>query len=194
MHTHPIASFDGQRRPGPSERQAAPAGLAHAASPIHTTCAHRAAAKPVATRTHRSMRGFTLIELLVTVSVAGLLSSVALPGFEAQLQRARRSSVLVSMMQIQTAQERFRSNANSYGSLGEIGVPGISPAGHYTLKATAATADGYDVLATAIGAQARDTACRFMRLSALGGNLMHASGPDTTAANPAAVNRKCWML
>ena len=194
MHADPMASFDNHPLSGPCECQPR---RAHAAQPTSTNrerSSVRVGARPGAARTRGSMRGFTVIELLVAASVAGVLSSVALPGFENQLQRARRSTVLVAMMQIQLAQERFRSNGISYGSLGEIGVPGVSPAGHYTLQTTAATAEGYEVLATAVGAQARDTACRFMRLSALGGNLVHASGPDSTTANPAAANRKCWML
>ncbi len=193
MHAHPIAWFDNHQlcrcNWQPPRAHAAQANLTSGAR-----SALRAAARPSAARTHGSLRGFTLIELLVAVSVAGVLSSVALPGFENQLQRARRSSVLVAMMQIQLAQERFRSNGTRYGSLGEIGVPAVAPAGHYNLQASASTAEGYDVLATAVGAQARDTACRFMRLSALGGNLVHGSGPDSTTANPAAANRKCWML
>jgi hypothetical protein len=58
----------------------------------------------------------------------------------------------------------------------------------------AANADGYDVLATATGTQARDTACRYMKFSTLGSNLAYASGPDASTANPAPANRKCWSL
>ena len=158
------------------------------ASPLATPAVmrHRAAV--------RSSRGFTLIELMIAVSVAGILSSIALPSFESQLLRSRRADVLVSMMQIQAAQERFRSNATNYGSLAEIGVPSVSPARYYNLQASAVGADSYDALATATGLQARDTACRYMKLSMAGSNLVYASGPDTSTANPADVNRSCWSL
>ncbi|MGK2898289.1 MAG: type IV pilin protein [Burkholderiaceae bacterium] len=142
----------------------------------------------------RVQRGFTLIELMVTVSIAGVLSSVALPSFEGQLQKARRTDVLLATVQAQAAQERYRSNATSYGSLAEIGVPARSAAGHYTLQVTAHGADGYELLATATGPQARDAACRHMKLTATGLNLVHASGPDAAVANPADVNRRCWAL
>ena len=142
----------------------------------------------------QAQRGFTLIELMITVSIAGILSSVALPSFESQLQKARRSDVLLAAMQVQAAQERFRSNAASYGSLVEIGVPATTTAHHYTLQITAYTADGYELLAAATGAQARDANCRHMRLTATGMNLSYGSGPDTALANPADANRKCWNL
>ncbi len=141
-----------------------------------------------------AQRGFTLIELMITVSIAGILSSVALPSFENQLQKARRSDVLLAAMQVQAAQERFRSNAASYGGLAEIGVPATTTARHYTLQIAAYSAEGYELLAAAAGAQARDAACRHMKLTATGMNLSYASGPDATLANPVDANRKCRNL
>jgi type IV pilus assembly protein PilE len=141
-----------------------------------------------------AQRGFTLIELMATVSIAGVLSSVALPSFEGQLQRVRRTDALLATTLVQAAQERFRSNAASYGSLVEIGMPATSTAHHYTLQIVSYGAEGYELLATATGAQTRDAACRHMKLTATGMNLSHASGPDAAVANPADANRKCWNL
>ncbi len=139
-------------------------------------------------------RGFTLIELMIGVAVTGILSTVALPSFEGQLQRARRTDALVAAMAVQAAQERFRSITLAYGSLAEIGVPAISTAKHYTLQITASDATGFELLATATGLQARDLACRHMKLTSSGMNLVYASGADATVANPAAANRTCWAL
>ena len=197
MHPTSFAPRQDQRLTGPDEWRATAPGCAQAPSIIRTPCAPHPAAELVAARQCKAAKGcsgFTLIELMVGVALVGVLSSLALPTFEGPLQRARRADVLVSMMQIQAAQERFRGNATSYGSLAEIGIAGTSPGGHYTLRADAASADGYDVDATATGAQARDTACRHMKLSAVGMNLVYASGSDASVANPAAANRKCWNL
>lgn len=142
----------------------------------------------------RAARGFTLIELLVAVAIAGVLSCVALPSFEAQLQKGRRADVLVSMMLVQAAQERHRSNGSSYGSLAAVGIATRSSAGHYTLALPAVGDDGYELLAVATGTQARDAACSHMKLTVNGANLVYASGSNAAAANPAQANRACWNL
>ena len=144
------------------------------------------------THTRRPARGFTMVEILVTLSMAGVLSSVALPTFQGHLQKARRADLLVSMMQVQLAQSRWRANGTHYGTLAQIGVSSVSMAGHYALALSTDTDDHYEVLASANGAQAADRACRHMLLRVIGANVVQASGPDATVANPAAVNRKCW--
>lgn len=145
---------------------------------------------PLARR--RRARGFTLIETMVAVGVAGVLSSVAYPSLEGHVLRARRTDALVTLMAAQLAQERYRADHHRYGGLAETGLRSTSAAGYYALQVTANSADGYDLLASASGAQARDNACRHLRLSSLGAGLVYASGPDATTGNTAAVNRKCW--
>ncbi|HEX2541966.1 MAG TPA: type IV pilin protein [Caldimonas sp.] len=138
------------------------------------------------------LRGFTLIESLVAIAVAAILSSVAYPSLEAHLLRARRTDALVALMNAQLAQERYRSNHNSYGTLAETGLRNTSASGYYSVQVTANGADGFEVLASATARQARDAACRHLRLVSLGANVTYASGPDTGTSNPAGVNRKCW--
>ena len=192
-----------QRQIGTDARQAAASGSArstHAASIIPASCSSRPALAtaandaPTQARRRRVCGGFTLIEMLAVVTMTGALTSVALPSFEGQLQRVRRADVLVSMMQVQAAQERWRSNGARYGSLADIGTPARSAAGHYQLQLVSADEDGYDVLATASGAQARDAGCRNMAVRVSGANLAYASGPDARVANPADLNAKCWNL
>jgi len=137
-------------------------------------------------------RGFTLIESLVAVAIAGVLSSIAYPSVEAQVLRARRSDALVALMQAQLAEERHRANNAGYGSLADLGLRDTSPASHYRLQAAVNATGGYDLLASAAGAQARDLKCRYLRLSLVDGNLVYASGADATTANGAAANRACW--
>ena len=138
--------------------------------------------------------GFTLIDTLAAVVVAAVLSGIAMPSFESQVRKARRADVLAAVVQIQGAQERLRSRGTRYGDLAELGAAAVSQAGHYALQITAFSADGYELLATARGAQARDAECRFMAARALGMNLVYASGSDVSVANADLVNRRCWSL
>lgn len=143
----------------------------------------------------RRQSGFTFVELLVTLSVASVLSGIAWPSFQGALQTSRRADALVALTHAQAAQERWRFNQRSYGSLAEIGIAGVTPGGgHYTLAVVEAEADRYVLQAQARGAQAGDRACRVLRLAVEGARVLRASGPDERAGNDAAANRRCWSL
>lgn len=143
----------------------------------------------------RRTAGFTLIEMLIAVSVASVLSSIAFPSFQGTLHKARRTDAYVALMQAQAAQERWRANRRDYASdLAAMGAPVRSSAGHYTLEVTSADADSYAIVAIASGSQARDAACRHLRVTMNGATTIHTSGPDALVANPAAANRRCWAM
>ena len=144
------------------------------------------------TTAHPRRRGFTLIEVMVATAITGVLSSIAYPSFMGTVHKVRRADAQVALLQLQAAQERWRANHNVYGSLAEIRQPATSPAGHYTLQLRAQSSSGYEVLATAGGAQAGDRACRVLLLSVSGLNASYASGADETLANDAATTRRCW--
>jgi type IV pilus assembly protein PilE len=152
----------------------------------HTTDATHA-------RSRRS-RGFTLIEMLVATAVTGVLSSVAYPSYTSTVHKVRRSDALVAMLQVQAAQERWRSNNATYGNLAEIRQPAVSASGHYTLVVQALGDNRYELVATARGAQSSDAACRTLKLSVVGLNTVQASGPDANVGNGSDANRQCWGL
>lgn len=145
-------------------------------------------------RSRRRSAGFTLLEVMIATSVSGVLASIAYPSVSGVLLKARRSEALVAMMQIQQAEERWRSNSSRYGSLAEIGHAATAPGGHYNLAVTDPAADGYAVVAQATGAQAGDRACRYMKLTVDGAFLTYSSGETAATGNTAAANRQCWSL
>jgi len=144
-----------------------------------------------APRTRRSA-GFTLIETMIAVGIAGVVSGIAYPSLEAQVLRARRTDALVALLQAQLAQERFRANNASYGSLAEVGVRPTSPSGHYQVAVVSSDAAGFELLASAVASQARDTRCRHLRLAFADATLTYASGSDANTTNGTAANRACW--
>lgn len=143
-------------------------------------------------------RGMTLIELGITLVVVALLASLAVPGWQHQVHRTRRSDAISTLAQLQMAQERWRSQRPVYASgLGRdaLDLPTVSPAGHYDVG-TSVLPDtahrDYRVTAIARGAQADDLACRWLVLDAKAGQLLHRSGPDAQLANSESQNRLCW--
>lgn len=144
--------------------------------------------------TPRRSAGFTLVELMVATSVSGILASVAYPSFSGALQKMRRTDALVAIMQLQHAEERWRSGSSRYGTLAELAVPGRSPGGHYIISVGTPQPHGYIAVAQATGAQSADRACRFLKVSVDAGSVAYSSGETDAAANPAQVNRQCWNL
>lgn len=146
----------------------------------------------VAGRRAQRVAGFSLIELLVTGVVLAVLASLAYPALGAQIAKTRRSDARVAIAAAQLAQERWRAQQARYGTALEIGLAPTSELAHYRLEVASPGPRGYTLLATALGAQARDAECRHLRLTVEGATLRHASGPDASVVNAAAANRRCW--
>jgi type IV pilus assembly protein PilE len=141
----------------------------------------------------RLRRGFTLIEVMIVVVIIALLATVALPAYLDQVRKSRRADAIARISQFQQAQERWRSNNATYGSLSDLGVATTTADGHYSLSMTASpTATTYRILATATGAQASDANCKFLALSMSGGNTTLLSGPNSSVGNTGAANNRCW--
>lgn len=142
----------------------------------------------------RHAAGFTLIELMCAVGIAGVLSSVAYPSFRGVVQKTRRTDALVAIMQLQLAQERYRADHTTYGSLQQVGVDASSPSHHYLLNVSDSVDTGYVAVASAAGSQQADSQCRVMRLRVDGANTIQSSGADALTDNPPTANKRCWSL
>ncbi len=147
---------------------------------------------PRTARRRAHTAGFSLPELAFSLTIVGILSSIAYPAFSSTLASVRRSDALVALMNLQTQQERYRANHEAYGDLAQLGVASVSPSGHYEITLEAASSTGYSVRATATGAQRNHSACRHLRLTVEGLNLTYASGETDATANAGALNRRCW--
>lgn len=133
-------------------------------------------------------RGFTLIELMIVVAIIAILAAIAMPSYSRYVMRSRRASGHDILMQIATAEERYYTNRNKYGSLSDIGFSTTQAqtgeGGYYVVSvAVAADNNSFTLTATAQNAQAGD-ACGNLTLTNTGAK-------DWTGAKPPK-NGKCW--
>ncbi len=112
-------------------------------------------------------RGFTLIEIMVTVAIVAILASVAIPTYQDQLRKARRSDGQSLLLDIAQQQERFLTANSTYTqSMNDLGYTGSSGSqnsneGNYSASISfpngCVIANCYRLLATPIkSAQAED--------------------------------------
>jgi len=117
-------------------------------------------------------QGVTLIELLIVIVIVGILGSIAMSSYRNYVMRANRTEARMTLLAIQTAQEKWFVQNSQYAldiatlvaappaGLGILlDAAGVTPGGYYTISFTAATPTAYTVQAAATGSQVDDTAC-----------------------------------
>ncbi|MDO9139673.1 MAG: type IV pilin protein [Methylobacter sp.] len=119
--------------------------------------------------------GFTLIELMITVAIIGILSTIAYPAYTDYVIRAKRSDGKAALLQVQLAQEKWRANNTTYGTLANIGVAATSPDGHYTVAVSGNTATAYTATATPASPFV-DAKCGALGINQAGDKTVSGSG------------------
>ena len=89
----------------------------------------------------RPSRGFTLIEVLIALVIVGILATVALPAYQASVQKGRRSDAMSLLLDAANRQEQHMLDRSTYTTdmlaLGYSADPAVSEEGHYTVDAQA---------------------------------------------------------
>ncbi|TRX02946.1 type IV pilin protein [Candidatus Methylobacter oryzae] len=98
--------------------------------------------------TFKRSSGFTLIELMITVAIIGILAGIAYPSYTSYVTQAKRGDGKAGLLKLQQAQEKYRANNTTYGTLAQLGAANSSPDGQYTLAVTTNTATSYTLTAT----------------------------------------------
>src|ERR1700693_6176203 len=107
--------------------------------------------------------GFTLVELMVTVAIATLLLVVAVPSYQAQVQKSRRTEARTALLDLAGREERCFSSNNAYTNVpANLGYLSFAPvgSGYYNVAIVVVAANpanvpptqaGYTITATPIG-------------------------------------------
>ena len=131
-----------------------------------------------------SIAGFTLIELLVTIAIVAILSTLAYPGDQSFITKARRGEATRELQAFAAGMERYYANNDaSYKDATATRITGSSHTehGYYSLAVTLSNSDqSYTLIATATGAQANDSKCPSFTLTSIG-----KKGPTATVD-------QCW--
>ena len=150
-------------------------------------------------RASARMAGFTLVELMVTIVIGTILMSIAIPSYQAQIRKSRRTEARNALLDLAGREERYFSTANLYSStpsdLGYTGFGAANPigSGYYYLTVTPTAAQptaappvlaGYTITATATGTQLKDTACKTFTVNNL--------GQQTATDSSGAAATTCW--
>jgi type IV pilus assembly protein PilE len=145
----------------------------------------------------RTDRGFTLIELMVVCVIATVLIAIAVPSYNAQIRKSRRTEAKSATLDLAGREERYYSTQSAYtavaANLGYAALPSPIGSGYYTIDVTVpragapANAASFVVTATPVvgRGQELDSACASFTTDELGRqSAVSASGADAAAA--------CW--
>lgn len=133
-------------------------------------------------------RGFTLIELMITCGVLAIIVAVAVPTYQRQVHKARRTDARNALLDLAGREERWLSVANSYTQVpANVGYGGVFPQnlidGYYQVNVqvpdpNAATPanPSFIITATAINDQLGDTDCKTFTVNQLGQQVASTSG------------------
>ena len=151
-------------------------------------------------QTSRRAGGFTLIELMVVVVAMTILATIAIPAYQSQIRKSRRTEARTALLDLANREERYFSVNNSYTTSQQALGYGTSTSafsavsvgsGYYTVTITVTTADptqsppvqaGYSIVATAVGTQASDTSCATFTVDQTG----------TQSSTPSGSTSTCW--
>ena len=128
----------------------------------------------------RLSAGFTLIELMITVSIVGILVSIAYPNYQDSIMKSRRVDAQGALMGFANAMERHYTVNNTYPSAGTTGIyaatsPVDGGTAYYNLSISVSNSNSYQIQAAPTGAQATDK-CGTLTLDQTGARGFNGAG------------------
>jgi len=129
----------------------------------------------------RKTAGFSLTELMVALAIIGILASVALPSYQANVRKTYRQSAKAVLLQVVLRQDQFMANNKSYATtltalgyddnsyyVDENGAYSTGANASYLVAINNATAVSFDISATPQNNQVKDTLCSTLTINSTG--------------------------
>ena len=125
----------------------------------------------------RQPAGFTLIELMVVMVIIGVLSAIAYPAYQTNLQKARRLDAQTAILELAQYMERFYTANGTYvgATLPFTASPKDDATKYYTLSLSASAANSYTLSGVPSKTQATDS-CATLRLTNTGVKTPRTAG------------------
>ena len=142
--------------------------------------------KPLASAAAYAQSGFSVLEQMLAVGIVGILTAVAMPNFQEQTQKTRRSACQADLVELASHMQRFYTENNRFDQdVGGTAValpftqcPKASADKYYTISLTNLNAASYTLSAAPISSSAQSAdACGTLTLAHTGARG-HASGSD----------------
>ena len=128
-------------------------------------------------------RGFTLIELMMVVGIVAILAAIAIPVFNGQIRKSRRTQAMTSIQDAQLKLERWRTDHVDYvnTSPSSPSYPVLIDTTYYdfTLTAAAGTPNDYSITAVPLNDQQQDSCGTLSITNTAGVIAKTASGTGT---------------
>jgi len=133
-------------------------------------------------------RGFTLIELLIVIVIIAVLAAIALPGYQEQMRKTRRSQAKADLMEITQGLERKFTVDRSYSAPAYTFPFTVSPRDstggneYYDISFVGAPDTlAYTIQAVPTNSQTNDR-CGTLTINQLGQKTHTGTGDDTYCA------------
>jgi type IV pilus assembly protein PilE len=147
----------------------------------------------------RKDSGFSLIELMVVVAIATLLAAIAIPAYNSQIRKSRRTEAKTAIMDLAAREERYYATQSTYSQdpvalqYGAGAAWPVSTGNYYVIKNVAANAPTANAAGTYLltvtpaagSTQLKDTSCQTFIVDQTGKQTsLDNTGTDSTAT--------CW--
>ena len=148
---------------------------------------------------YRRSAGFSLIELMIVVAIATVLAVIAIPSYNNQIRKSRRTEAKAAIMDLAAREERYYATQNLYSSdpvalqYGAGAAWPVSTGNYYVIalpvitQATTTAAGMYTLkVVPAVGStQLKDTSCQTFIVDQTGKQAsLDNTGTDSTTT--------CW--